>query len=71
MNCVAIMLILIIIYMLFYPDTPESFINMDNINMYKNGKITYNSTKRNLRKNISSKFNTLVGSINRGLRKGF
>jgi len=71
MSCAALILILIILFMLFTPNTQENFINMDDINMYKNSKITYNKSIRNLRKYTSSQYNNLVGSINRGLRKGF
>ena len=49
----------------------ETFINMDNINMYRHGKKLYRRTHRNARLGIKQNYKNFKSSINRMLRKGF
>jgi hypothetical protein len=69
MYCLALIIIIIIVFCVFYQqNTAEGFINMDNINMYSNGKQIVRRTHRNLKSGIKDSFNNIKGSINRALR---
>lgn len=72
MSCLTGALIIIVIFFIFYkPNVKESFINMDNINMYSNGKQLFRKTHRNVKTGVKNTFNSLKGIVNRRLRKIF
>jgi hypothetical protein len=72
MTCLAVILIIIVVFLIFYkPNVTENFINMDNINMYSNGKQLFRKTHRNVKTGIKNTFYNLKGTVNRRLRETF
>lgn len=72
MSYLALILIMIIVFFLTYRcNIQETFINMDNINMYSNGKQIVRKTHRTLKKTVKGHFNNIKGAVNRRLREAF
>ena len=63
------LLLIFILCLMFQQSQKETFINLKDLNFYKNCRINYNKCHRKLRLNYKNQYNIINKKVKRGLKE--